>query len=151
MLKVLLFFVSLLCAGLFVTGCAVKDLDKEDYAGNIKERTGVCADIAFKKSRDKLNEANRLKALNRDEDANRAYNEAYNIYLQEELDYINLQGQVNNAMIALNQQKSRLDTVGEPAGKAATGAFLKNAESMINACKPQEAMYYIDEAQKVLK
>ncbi len=149
--KTLLFFVSFICALILVCGCAEKSIDKEDYSHNIKNRTGACADIAFKDSRTKMDEVNRLRATNQSDEADRKYKEAYQTYLQNELDYINLLGQMDNARTALNQQKNRLAAAEDHAGKTSAESLLKNATNMISACKPLEAMDYIKKAQNVLK
>ena len=147
----LLFFVSLFYAVIFVLSCAKKDLDKDDYASSIKFRTGECVDIAFKEFRLKTEEADRLKALNQTKQAEVKYSEAYQVYLQNELDYMNLQGQISNVRLLLSQQKHELDAMGDSPKKITAEMFLKNAEQMINVCKPPEAISFINKSRDLFK
>ncbi|MDR0453510.1 MAG: hypothetical protein LBH05_01710 [Deferribacteraceae bacterium] len=143
--------VSIFCAALLSVSCAKINLDKEDYLANFKNRTGVCAEVAFKNFRSKMEEVNRLRVLNQTREADMKYREAYVIYHQNELDYINLQGRVGNVRIALSKQKQRLNETEDSAGKIAAAAFLKDAENMINFCKPSEADDLISKAQILLR
>jgi len=146
--NVLLFFVCLVYTGFFAFGCAKKDIDKEEYI--INNKVGACAEVAYKESRAKMDEANRLKALNRVREADIKQREAYDEYLKNEIDYINLQGQISNVRTALAKQKHKLDVAGDSADKTAAAILLKNAENMINICKPLEATDFINKAQNLL-
>ena len=150
-MNILFVFISLICAGIFTVGCAKKDVDKEDYSAYFRHQTGVCAEIAFREFRDIKTEADRLAALNLVQKADMKYREAYNIYFQNELDYINLQGRISNARIMLTQQKHKLNTAEDSADKIMASTLLKNAERMINMCNPLEAVNFINKSHDLLK
>ena len=144
----LLFFICMICTGLFTVCCAKKDIDKEKYI--INNKSGICAEVAFKESRAKMNEATRLRALNLVWEADLKQREAYDAYLQNEIEYMNLQGQISNVRTVLTQQKHKLYAAKDSTDKTTAEVLLKNAENMINICKPLEAADFINKTKNLL-
>lgn len=110
-----------------LAGCAKKTNTEEIMAG-IETHKGACADVAFKDTKVKLEEVQKLNDAGKTEEANQALITAQDLYNAGVVRYNDLEASVNKSSANVNDQKSRVAAVEVKARNASP----KEAEGIIS-------------------
>lgn len=131
-------------------GCSSKKQELDFVYTPINIPSGICADVAFAPAVTKIAEVERLLKNGDKASARRAYDEAYSLYLQDEIDYIQLAGTADQIRGTLGKYRLEINNRGDKDLAMVTAPVVMEVEGKINVCDLSGAISSLKVIEKLL-